>query len=893
LIVTNTSASGPGSLQQAMLNVTSGLDTIIFQIPGTNVHTIAPTSALPTIAVPVVIDGTTQPGFAGTPLIEINGTSAGASSHGFRLSAGNSTIRGLAINRFGGAGIYISSPGGTNLIQGNFIGTDTGGTTKRGNGVSGGVWIAGSSGNWIGGPYATNRNVISGNSGSGLYLQNCSGNTIQGNLIGTSVSGTVALGNATNGITLYNASGNLIGGTSASARNVISGNGWSGVYLYGSSSTGNLIQGNYIGTDTNGTLAISNGSDGVSINGAPANTIGGTAAGAGNLLSGNSQGGVSLKGSGTDGNLIQGNLIGTDGSGRLACGNTLSGITILSGRNNLIGGTAAGAGNIISANKKVGVYITTNSAGNSVQGNFIGVGATGTNALGNVVNGIAIDSASSNTVGGITADARNIISGNTNHGIEIYGTSATGNSIQGNYIGPDVTGSNALPNVLCGVHIKSSGNTIGGSATGAGNLISGNVQDGIFLDGTSAASNVIQGNLIGTAAGGKTGLMNLRAGVGISWAPGNIIGGTTFGAGNLISANANSTGEGGIYLSGSGAAGNVIQGNKIGTDITGTLPLGNTFEGIYLENAPSNTIGGVIAAAGNLISANKTRGIFLSNASWNVIQGNLIGTKPDGVSTLGNVFHSVECEVGACNNTIGGDGGAGNTIAFAQTPYAGVRIRDGSTNNAILGNSIFSNGALGIDLGNAGTNANIACGGGSGSSANMAQNYPVLAQAVSGNGTGIRGSLNSKANKSFLLQFFANPACDSSGCGEGQVYLGQATVATGKYCTNSFEVELPLQVPVGYVITATATDSANNTSEFSACVAVRSVPTLQVASATNQQVKVAWTNTATGFVLKETSGLSPPIVWTPVTNAPVLTNGQFVVTLSATNGSRYYLLNFE
>ena len=217
-MVTNTSASGPGSLQQAILdaNAASGLDTITFQIPGAGVHTITPANALPSITDPVVIDGTTQPGFAGTPLIEVNGASAGATSDGLRLTAGNSTIRGLAINRFGGAGIHVQLPGGTNFIQGNFIGTDPTGTLSQGNGSaaqSGGVWIDGSSGNWIGGPYATNRNLISGNIGSGVYLLNCAGNTVQGNLIGTRVSGTVALGNSNNGISLYNAPGNQVGGT--------------------------------------------------------------------------------------------------------------------------------------------------------------------------------------------------------------------------------------------------------------------------------------------------------------------------------------------------------------------------------------------------------------------------------------------------------------------------------------------------------------------------------------------------------------------------------------------------------------------------------------------------------------------------------------------------------
>jgi titin len=886
LIVSNTSASGPGSFQQAILdaNATEGLDTIVFQIPGAGVHTIAPTNALPPITDSVAIDGTTQPGFAGAPLIELNGSSAG-NNDGLRLQAGSSTIRGLAINRFAGTGIHVLAPSGTNFIQGNFIGTDPSGSIARGNGVEG-IWLSGSTSNLIGGT-GTNRNVIAANGDAGVYLLNSAGNAIQGNFIGLTASGTAALANANNGIYLINARGNLVGGTTPGTRNVVSGNGGSGLYLDGSGATGNLVQGNYFGTDATGTVALPNAGDGVTAQGAGGNTIGGTNAGAGNLLSGNGQGGVGLKGAGSDTNLVQGNFIGTDASGRLALGNALSGLTIFGGNSNLVGGATTAARNIVSANKLAGVYITTNSVGNLVQGNFIGLDLTGAAALGNVSNGISIDSSRLNTVGGTTTGAGNVISGNTGYGVEIFGTAATGNLLQGNYVGTAVTGQSALGNKYCGMHILSSANTIGGVAAGAGNLLSGNGQDGIFLDGAGAANNIVQGNLIGTVADGTSGLGNGRAGIGISGAPGNTIGGAAANAGNLLSAN----GDAGIFLITSGATGNLIQGNTIGTDLTGTFGLGNTFEGVYLERAPTNTIGGTVPGAGNLISANRTRGIWLTNASWNVIQGNLIGTTRDGLGNLGQVFHSIECEVGACNNTIGGTGTAGNVIAFAQPINAGVRIRNGSTNNAILGNAIFGNGALGIDLGAYGVNPNIACDAGSG--ANMAQNYPVLAQAVSGNGTGVRGTLNSRPNQSFLLQFFANPACDPSGYGEGQIYLGQQSVLTGTNCTASFVASLPGSVPAGYVITATATDSANNTSEFSACIPVTLAPALAVTPAARQQIALAWTNAATGFVLKQTSSLSPPVQWTTVTNSPVLTNGQFVVTLSTAAACQFYVLRFE
>ena len=311
------------------------------------------------------------------------------------------------------------------------------------------------------------------------------------------------------------------------------------------------------------------------------------------------------------------------------------------------------------------------------------------------INGISISSANSNTVGGTPIGARNLISGNTNCGVEIY-YSATANAIQGNYIGPNVTGQSALANKLSGVRVWAPGNIIGGSASGAGNLISGNGQDGILLYQEGAANNIVQGNLIGTTASGTGGLKNIRAGVGITDAPGNTIGGTSPGAGNLISANADTAGDAGIFLFGSAAAWNTIQGNKIGTDITGTLALGNTHEGIYLEGARSNTIGGIVSGAGNLISANKTRGIFLVNARWNVIQGNLVGTKQDGVSALGQRLSSPwSAKPAPATTPLAAPERRRQPVAFAQSVYAGVRIRDGSTNNAVLGNAIFSNGGIG------------------------------------------------------------------------------------------------------------------------------------------------------------------------------------------------------
>src|SRR5207249_2305178 len=201
----------------------------------------SPAAALPAITDPVVIDGTTQPGHTTNhPLIELNGVSAGGSSVGLRLLAGNSTVRGLAIGRFGAEGIHVET-GGSNFIQGNFIGTDVNGLLGRGN--ANGIVVNLSSGNVIGGTNATDRNLISANGDTGVYLLGASSNVIQGNYIGTSAAGSFALGNGNNGIAVYGvsspASGNLIGGATTGARNLLSGNNGSGIYLIGSGATGN------------------------------------------------------------------------------------------------------------------------------------------------------------------------------------------------------------------------------------------------------------------------------------------------------------------------------------------------------------------------------------------------------------------------------------------------------------------------------------------------------------------------------------------------------------------------------------------------------------------------------------------------------------------------------
>ena len=287
-------------------------DTIVFNIPGTGVHTIRPpASGLPGIGQPIIIDGTTQPGYSGTPLIEIDGTTSG-NVNGLALNGGNSIIRGLAINRFAQAGLFIPSAG--NTIESNFIGTDPTGTLARPN-AGGGIVVRGAN-NTIGGTTAGARNLIAGNNNGGININTgaATGNLVAGNFIGTNASGTAALPNGNNGINIYaGATRNTVGGSTAAARNIISGNLGSGIRLQDAATTGNDVRGNYVGTNLSGTSAIPNGFNGVEFGFATAgNTVGGPQPVDGNLLSGNSGAASASSPLGAGGNTALFNLIGTD-----------------------------------------------------------------------------------------------------------------------------------------------------------------------------------------------------------------------------------------------------------------------------------------------------------------------------------------------------------------------------------------------------------------------------------------------------------------------------------------------------------------------------------------------------------------------------------------------------
>ncbi len=342
--------------------------------------------------------------------------------------------------------------------------------------------------------------------------------------------------------------------------------------------------------------------------------------------------GIAIDGPDAVGNLIEGNYLGQylafpnpsisiSPSVLEGFGNGV-GVEIASATNNAIGGVAADTHNGIAGNLDQGVLIDVGSNGNQVTGNLIGVleqDSTTYYQVGNGAEGILIES-SSNLIGGAVAGATNVISANQSYGIHIEGAGALGNLIEANYIGTDINGTyefgegdpgngqNDPPqtgNLRDGIFIDDSpDNRIGipGGSEGvgnvAGNVISGNFGAGVRISGASATGNILQGDVIGTDIGGTAALPNFEEGVVLDSAD-NTVGGSTKSAGNLISGNLR-----GVLISGAAATGNLVAGNFIGTDGTGAYDLGNADEGVMIESASDNTIGGQVVAARNVISGN-------------------------------------------------------------------------------------------------------------------------------------------------------------------------------------------------------------------------------------------------------------------------------------------------
>ena len=821
------------------------------------------------------------------------GTAAVGNNDNIQVAEGaqNTIIGGLTPeerNIISGAnfrGIVIAFEGTENTqIIGNFIGTDVTGTNAIPNTNRAINLLQGARNNIIGGTEEGARNIISGNASYAIAFQfsdaspgtvPVTNNVVVGNYIGVDVTGTTALPN-NDGILFSGLSeNNVIGGDTPAARNIISGNTRFGIQFTGINSKENLVIGNYIGTDPDGSSPIPNNSGIFFFTGANNNTIGGTAPSEGNLISGNSQGIVF---NGASDNEIIGNFIGTDNNGTGALGNSF-GISISNGStNNIIGGADPARKNIISGNSSVGINISqATTQGNQILGNFIGIDVSGTESLPNGSNGIQL-SGVSNTIHG------NIISANSGTGISVL-VGGDDNIITGNYIGTNTAGDTAMPNNTTGIWIRGDGNTIGGVTTADRNIISGNNQGGIrlFNFGTQVSDNVITGNFIGIAADGTTPLANNGSGILIDVGSDNIVGGDLSGSGNVISGNSqhgiqilNAASSGnrvegnligtdytgqeavgnnisgismtssntilknnvisgnslsgptaGIDISGTTAINNLITGNKIGTNSTGDASLGNIGSGVRIRS-PQNVIGGLEADDYNIISGNSQAGIFLfgNDANENSILGNYIGTNNAGSQTIGNGTHGIAIG-GNANNQIGnGTSEGSNVIAYNNSD--GIRIEvfgtEPTIGNSILQNSIHSNGLLGIDLAGNGITENDEDDSDTGP--NNLQNFPEISSATYDDLTNsllitfMVPSAPSNSEYPLIAEFFATNPDER----QGKVFLGAGEFTEEDFSNGFKELSLTIaegiELVAGDQITGTATDNGGNTSEFGALVTV-------------------------------------------------------------------------
>jgi hypothetical protein len=509
--VVNTNDSGAGSLRAAIgsANAIPGLDLIHFDIPGPGPHVIRLQSALPDITNPVIIDGYTQSGASPNTnagfqtsnaviMIQLDGQAGPFAGLTFAGSSNSSAVRGLSIVNFGGDGILLTTS--DNTVDGCFIGVDASGVRQGNGGVGVNITQVGMT---IGGATPGARNVISDNTGDGVSVAASSSGArslVQGNFIGTDPTGTTAFGNGGAGVSVGGSNtGAMIGGDASGAGNLISANDV-GVVVSGLS--GIQVLGNRIGTDVTGTQDLGNTSDGVRLIGGIGHTVGGSAPGARNIISGNGGSGVLISILGRT-HTVQGNYIGTDVSGTSAIAN-LDGVTLITASNtNVIGGTSAAQGNVISGNTSAGVLVN-GANDNFVQGNYIGTDAAGTSAVPNSVGVLISGGGADNHIGGASpAGAGNVISGNQSRGVYILGPGPTGNTVEGNKIGADVTGTTPMGN-SSGVEIAlASNNTIGGSAdAGSRNTITANGMYGIIIwGGPDATGNRVWGNTIGGASG--------------------------------------------------------------------------------------------------------------------------------------------------------------------------------------------------------------------------------------------------------------------------------------------------------------------------------------------------------------------------------------------------------
>jgi CSLREA domain-containing protein len=751
------------SLREAVnaANENPGPDTITFNIPGRGPHAIQVNgTALILEDDGTTIDGTTQPGYSttagryGPPAVYVRGPTS-----------------------LDHAGLWSEEAMALNIASDNNI-------------IRGLGWLA---------CFPAADVLMVGN----RYTVGASNNLIEGNQIGLDSDGAACLPPVLDphaayvaetiasvfrpaGVTLRGDSNSVLDNTIAGILN--------GIRIWGAN---NVVRGNYIGVGPSGSDAVSGMQIGILTYGATGgNLIGGEGTGEANVISGANVGLIL----GSDSDQVVGNLIGTDATGSALVGNSSTGVLVLGQANAVMHNTISG--------NPVGIQVggiyqwrydhpaAAFTGGEvAILGNLVGTTADGTAAIPNGRGILLGPEAATVEIGSPIPSNANLISGNE-IGIEVQGGSPV---IIANRIGTDAAGTAAIPNQY-GIIIwdRAAGVQVGTAFAGEGNTISGNTRTGLWL---RSNAGVVQGNWIGLAADGRAALPN-DTGLDVD-GDSNQIGGEGAGAANVISGN-----EDGVVVDGES---NVLLGNLIGTDPSGSLAIPNTV-GIYLSGH-GNTLGE--AAAPNLISGNG-RGLVVTG-SHNTIEDNRIGTDlaaaaelPNGVGielfgpynqigsgtlpgnqVLFNEGPGIRLSSLAVGNTI-----AGNTVAF--NAQEGIRVEPGGgvALNTFSRNSLYQNGWLGIDL-LPGAQHDV---------------VPPVIDRITVAGESTAGSIQGRACPGCQVELFlADP--DPSGSGEGRTFYAAGPAAD----SGVFTSPVPPGIAIGMCqpFTATSTDAEGNTSEFS------------------------------------------------------------------------------
>ena len=867
-------AAGTCTLRAALeeAEATAARDSIAFAPSDTPLR-INVEGMLPTVTQPLVIDGTTA-GCTRGPCVVLDG--GGAVEIGLALSGPNISVRGLAVGGFTQVGLLVTGTTARRVhVEGSYFGVEADGATAFPNGT-GLIVEEGAAETLVTGC------VVSGNAFDGLLVLGAGTDAthITQTYVGTDASGTGRLGNSAGGL--------VVGEGATETRiegSIVAASGLDGIYIVGTGTDGTRLEDNRIGVDVTGTLNLGNAGAGVLVaEGATNTTIGirRSPAAVSNVIGGNGEAGIFVQNPGTDGTTIDGNHLGTNRNGTAALPNRFGIVVGFEAAGTRIGGYDGLAdisqGNLISGNLGHGVFIVENAPGTALAANTIGADITGLVAIPNLFSGVFVAEGPQGVRIGApdgTDDAQvgslrygNLISGNAQAGVLLSGTGTSRNRIENNLIGTDTSGRLRLPNGEGGVAIVAGAqdNEVGSGAPGSGNLISGNDRDGVALGGRGTSGNTVVGNRIGTDPEGAFAVPNAAFGVLVTGgASGNEIGGT-IGRPNVISGNVqngvvlfaeqtsdnrithnhigtdasgtrplgNRTGilvdggasantiarnviasnrNDGILIRNVRTAGTLIDRNGIGVDASGAAPLGNGFGGVFIDGAVPRT-----ALRDNVIGGHPFDGIGLDGAVDTAVEGNAIGTDASGTRNLGNRT-AIFLLRGAAGTRIGGlEEGVGNRIAFSR--QAGVVLPTAGAGNAILGNRFYGQRFQGIDLLRDGPTPNDPDDPDDGP--NRLQNTPVLtAVREDGQALVVDYAVDSDPSAAdygtdgLLVEFYATDADGD----EGQTLLGRARFTTMDHATGRAQATLSdaaLLLGRSDAVVATATDAAGNTSEFSA-----------------------------------------------------------------------------